>query len=174
MHPAADVLLNAGLTQGDRVGDGIATVMALTGELVWRGFELKNIGVHQNVIVRGYEKALNRAKEILNEIALSVTVNESDEYLRKVAKTALKRSAFGSEDRLVDAIVKSIQGIIWYVMIGLAVLSALIVGVPVMMSGKSGPAKPKVKKEKKPKVKKEKPAKVKKEKKPKKEKKAKK
>ncbi|RZN44220.1 MAG: hypothetical protein EFT35_00285, partial [Methanophagales archaeon ANME-1-THS] len=70
MHPAADVLINAGVTQGERVGDGIATVMILTGELVWRGFELRKIGIHQSVVVRGYEKALDKAKAVLNEFAV--------------------------------------------------------------------------------------------------------
>lgn len=109
MHPAVDVLINAGITQGERVGDGIATVMILTGELVWRGFELKNMGIHQNVIVRGYEKALERAKEVLSDIASPVEIRESDEYLNKVAKTAFKRSDYCDEDKLVDAIVKSIK-----------------------------------------------------------------
>jgi len=111
MHPAADILLNAGLTQGERIGDGIATVMVLTGELVGRGFELKKLGLHQNVIVSGYEKALKRAKEVLNELASPVEIEESDDYLRHVAKTALKRGEYCEEDRLVDAIVQSIRRI---------------------------------------------------------------
>jgi chaperonin GroEL (HSP60 family) len=111
MHPAADVLLSAGLIQGERVGDGIATVMTLAGELVWRGFELKQVGIHQNVIVRGYEMALERAKEILNDVALPISVRDDDEYLKKVAKTALKRSGYGDDDTLVEAVVKSIRRI---------------------------------------------------------------
>ena len=110
-HPTADVLINAGLAQGERVGDGIATVMILTGELVWRGFELRSIGVHQNVILRGYEKALERTKEVFNEMASPVEIRESDEYLKQVAKTALKKEEYYEEDGLVDAIVKSIKRI---------------------------------------------------------------
>jgi chaperonin GroEL (HSP60 family) len=108
-HPAADILINAGLTQGERVGDGISTVMALIGEFVWRGYELKKLGIHQNVIASGYEMALERAKEILNDIASPVDISDSDEYLKQVAKTALKRSVYGGEDNLIDAIVKSIR-----------------------------------------------------------------
>ena len=110
-HPTADVLINAGLAQGERVGDGIATVMILTGELVWRGFELRSIGVHQNVVVRGYEKALERTKEVFNEIASPVEIRESDAYLKQVAKTALNKVEYCDEDILVDAIVKSIKRI---------------------------------------------------------------
>ncbi len=111
LHPAVDVLINAGLTQGERVGDGIATVMILTGELVWRGFELKTMGIHQNVVVSGYEKALERAKTVLSEVAAPVEIRESDEYLKKVAKTAFKGCDYCDEDRLVEAIVESIKRI---------------------------------------------------------------
>ncbi len=110
-HPAADILITAGLSQGERVGDGIATVMILTGELVWRGFELKNLGVHQNVIVNGYAKAMDRAREVLDELATPVDIARSDEYLRCVAKTALKKGEYCDEERLVDAIVASIRRI---------------------------------------------------------------
>lgn len=108
MHPAADVLINAGLTQGERVGDGIATVMILTGELVWRGFELRKMGIHQSLVVRGYEKALDKAKEVLNELAIPVDL-QSDEFLKEVAKTACKHGEYTDEDRLVEAIVESIK-----------------------------------------------------------------
>ena len=113
MHPTADILINAGLTQGEKVGDGIATVMILTGELVRRGFELKNEGVHQNTVVKGYELALEHAKEILAEIASEVDVRGEggDEFLRCVAKTALKKGDYCEEDKLADAVVESIKRI---------------------------------------------------------------
>ncbi|MCK4476151.1 MAG: TCP-1/cpn60 chaperonin family protein [Methanophagales archaeon] len=112
-HPTADILINAGLTQGEKVGDGIATVMILTGELVKRGFELKNEGVHQNIVVNGYEKALERAKEVLKEMASAVDVRGEggDEFLRFVAKTALKIEDYCEEDKLADAVVESIKRI---------------------------------------------------------------
>lgn len=110
-HPTADILINAGLTQGERVGDGIATVMVLTGELVRKGYELKEEGVHQNIVVAGYEKSLVVVKEVLAELASPVDVRGegSDEVLRSVAKTALKTGNFGEEDILVDAVVESIK-----------------------------------------------------------------
>ncbi|NQE04363.1 Thermosome subunit [ANME-1 cluster archaeon GoMg1] len=113
MHPTADMLINAGLTQGERVGDGIATVMILTGELVKQGFELKNEGVHQNIVVTGYELALERVKEILADIAAEVDVRGAggDELLQCVAKTALKKGDYYAEDKLADAVVQSIKRI---------------------------------------------------------------
>ena len=113
MHPTADMLINAGLTQGERVGDGIATVMILTGELVKRGFELKNEGVHQNIVVKGYELALEHVKDVLADIAAEVDVRgaEGDELMRCVAKTALKKADYYAEDKLADVVVEGIKRI---------------------------------------------------------------
>jgi chaperonin GroEL (HSP60 family) len=113
MHPTADILINAGLTQGEKVGDGIATVMILTGELVKRGYELKSEGVHQNTVVKGYEKSLELVKEVLTEMASVVEVRGkgSDEILRCVAKTALKKGDYCDEDKLADVVVESIKRI---------------------------------------------------------------
>ena len=111
MHPTADILITAGLTQGERVGDGIATVMILMGELVRKGYELRKAGVHQNIVVDGYERALGFVKEILKEMATTVDVRDegSIEIWRQVAKTALKKGEFCDEDILADVVVQSIR-----------------------------------------------------------------
>ncbi len=59
---------------------------------------------------------------------------------------------------MTPAILGKIQGVIWYVLIGLAVAAALVVGVAFMLTKGAGGAavKPKAKKQKEPKVKKEK------------------
>ena len=110
-HPTADILITAGLTQGERVGDGIATVMILIGELVRRGYELRKAGVHQNIVVDGYERALRFVEETLKEMATTVDVRDegSTEVLHNVAKTALKKSEFCDEDILADVVVESIR-----------------------------------------------------------------
>ena len=111
MHPTADILITAGLTQGERVGDGIATVMILIGELVRKGYELRKAGVHQNIVVDGYERALGFVKEILKEMATTVDVRDegSIEIWRQVAKTAHKKGEFCDEDILADVVVQSIR-----------------------------------------------------------------
>jgi chaperonin GroEL (HSP60 family) len=110
-HPTADMVINTGLVQGKEVGDGVATVMILLGELVKRGYELKNSGIHQNVIVRGYERSVEKVKQILRETASVVDTSTSDEFLNKVAKTALKKSDYWEEDKMGEIIVESIKRI---------------------------------------------------------------
>jgi len=70
---------------------------------------------------------------------------------------------------MTPVILGKIQGVIWYVLIGLAVAAGLVVGVAFMLTKgtEKAAAKPKAKKQKEPKVKKEKRPKKKKEKKPK-------
>ncbi len=55
---------------------------------------------------------------------------------------------------VMPGILKSIQGLIWYIAIGLAVASIVIVGAGAMMGREKAPKQPKIKKEKPPKVKK--------------------
>jgi len=59
---------------------------------------------------------------------------------------------------VMPIILQKVQGIIWYIMIGAAIASGLVVGAGFMLGGRGGTTtkKPKVKKEKKPKEKKEK------------------
>lgn len=71
--------------------------------------------------------------------------------------------ALAGQMNIMPSILKGLQGMVWYVMGGAAVASAVVAGVVFATGSSSG--MPKVKKEKKPKVKKEKKPKVKKEKK---------
>ena len=74
--------------------------------------------------------------------------------------------ALAGQMNIMPSILKGIQGMIWYVMAGAAVASAVVAGIVYATGSSSGmPKVKKAKKEKKPKVKKEKKPKVKKEKK---------
>ncbi|MHC1635145.1 MAG: thermosome subunit alpha [Candidatus Methanospirareceae archaeon] len=108
-HPTADILINAGLTQGEEVGDGVSTVMVLIGELVDRGYRLKNAGIPQNVVISGYEKALKEVKRFLESCALRMEIEDS--ILKRVAKTALKENEFWERDKIAEIVVESIKRI---------------------------------------------------------------
>jgi len=109
-HPTADLIIEAGISQGRDAGDGVATVLILIGELARRGYELKLNGIHQNVIVRGYEKALQETFRILDEMARAVDVN-NDGVLENVALSALKKSDYWDERKLAEIVVRSVRRI---------------------------------------------------------------
>jgi excisionase family DNA binding protein len=67
--------------------------------------------------------------------------------------------AIGAFSGMTPAILEKVQGVIWYVVIGLAVAAGLVVGGAFMLTAgadKAAAKKPKAKKQKEPKVKKEK------------------
>jgi len=102
-HPTADLLINAGRTQGKEVGDGVTSVFILTGELVRLGFELKKLAVHQNTIIKGYQIAAEEAMQFLEGIA----EQEPDDLdIQNVARTALKSERRGDiAGAVVEALV---------------------------------------------------------------------
>ncbi|RJS71337.1 MAG: hypothetical protein CW694_05450 [Candidatus Syntrophoarchaeum sp. WYZ-LMO15] len=102
-HPAADMIMNAGLTQGEEVGDGVTSVFILLGELVKEGFELKRMGVHQNTIIKGYRAAADEAKRYLETLA---TVKPGDSETFQVALSALK---MGRKRDIADAVVAALR-----------------------------------------------------------------
>ncbi len=106
-HPVADLIIDAGITQGEEVGDGVSTVMILIGELVRRGYKLISEGIHQSIIVEGYKKALKKTEEILDEISEDVSHGTA---LRDVAFSALENQG-EMEKKLADVIVDSVRKI---------------------------------------------------------------
>lgn len=87
-HPAAKMLVEVAKAQDDEVGDGTTSVVVLAGELLKNAGELLDQDIHPAIIIDGYEKALEKALSITDEIAVSVNPTEK-ETLMKIARTAL-------------------------------------------------------------------------------------
>ncbi|MEM3154592.1 MAG: thermosome subunit beta [Candidatus Woesearchaeota archaeon] len=111
-HPAAKMIVEVAKTQEAEVGDGTTTAVVIAGELLRRAEELLDQNVHPTVIVRGYRLAEEKAQQILNEIAETVT--EKDEStLKKIATTALTgKSAESAKDKLSEIAVKAVKRVI--------------------------------------------------------------
>ena len=77
-HPAAKMLVEVAKTQDNEVGDGTTTVVVLTGELLEKAEKLLDKDVHPTVIVEGYKKAAEKAKEILDGLSESIDPNDAE------------------------------------------------------------------------------------------------
>ncbi len=111
VHPAAKTLVDIAKSQDDEVGDGTTTVVLLAGELLKNAREFINEGMPSQVIIRGYRKALNKALEILNNVAICVEDNPElkRNMLEKVAGTALNSKLIRShKDFFAPKIVDSV------------------------------------------------------------------
>jgi len=112
-HPAAKMMVEVAKTQDTEVGDGTTTSVILAGELLGKAEELINKGVHPTVIVEGYIKAVEKALETLEEIAIPVKP-AGKEFLKRVAETSMA-SKLVSENKMqlaeiaVEAILRVSQ-----------------------------------------------------------------
>jgi thermosome len=87
-HPAAKMMVEVAKTQDDEVGDGTTSAVIIAGELLGRAEELIDKNVHPTVIIDGYRKAGEKALELLEKMAITVTPTNR-EWLKKVAITSM-------------------------------------------------------------------------------------
>jgi thermosome len=87
-HPAAKMLVEVAKAQDDEVGDGTTSVVVLAGQLLVRASELLDQEIHPAIIVEGFEKAMEYAVKVIDEIAEPVKPLDR-EVLRNIASTAL-------------------------------------------------------------------------------------
>lgn len=110
-HPAAKMVVEVSKTQDDEVGDGTTTAAVLTGELLTKAEELINRGIHPTVITSGYRHAAEKCGEILKNITIDVTSDDTA-TLRKIATTALNGKGAGEYNELLsDLAVKAVLSV---------------------------------------------------------------
>ncbi|KKM66966.1 hypothetical protein LCGC14_1475890 [marine sediment metagenome] len=110
-HPAAKMIIQVAKTQDDKVGDGTTTSVIISGELLNLAEELMEQSVHPTIIFRGYRKALLKSKEILQELALKIEVNDRSTLI-KVAETSMNSKLItGIKTHFAEIAVKAISQI---------------------------------------------------------------
>jgi len=110
-HPAAKMLVEISKSTDNEVGDGTTSVVVLAGALLEQAESLLEQEVHPTIIVDGYRKAANKAKQFIKSIAQQVTPNDRP-ILLKIAKTALQTKMVRKEsDQLSDLIVKAVLAV---------------------------------------------------------------
>ncbi len=112
-HPAAKAMVEISKATDSEVGDGTTSAVVLAGALLEKAEELLEKNVHPTVIVDGYKKASEKAKEILNNIAITVDPKDR-EWLMKVAKTSMATKLVSAESEylaglVVDAILSVLE-----------------------------------------------------------------
>jgi len=111
-HPAGKVLVNVAKTQDKEVGDGTTSVVVLAGALLKKAEELMSKNIHPTTIAAGYRKALDKAIEVLDKIAVPVDL-EDEATLRDVASTSMRSKAVKFfRDYLSDLAVRAVKSIV--------------------------------------------------------------
>ena len=110
-HPAAKMMVEVAKTQDDEVGDGTTTAVILAGELLKNAEDLLEQGIHPTIIVSGYRKALEKAKETLIKIGIEIDPTNIV-TLKQVALTSMGSKAVGAaKDHLSQIIIDAVKQI---------------------------------------------------------------
>lgn len=105
-HPAAKLLVMATQQQESECGDGTNFVMVFAGALLSNAEELIRMGLSVTEVAAGYDMALKKAHQILEELVTDKIKDINDkEEVKKVIKTAVMSKQYGNEDFLASLIV---------------------------------------------------------------------
>jgi archaeal chaperonin len=110
-HPAAKMLVEISKTTDNEVGDGTTSAVVLAGALLESAESLINQDVHPTIIVDGYRKAAKKAKQLLQEIADTISPNDKT-LLQKIAKTAMQTKLVRKDsNHLSELVVKAVLSV---------------------------------------------------------------
>ena len=110
-HPAAKMLVEIAKSTDNEVGDGTTSVVVLAGALLEQAESLLLQEVHPTVIVEGYRKSANKAKEHIKDIADEVTADDKSTLL-KIARTSMQTKMIRKDsDKLGDMVVKAVLSV---------------------------------------------------------------
>ncbi|KAI8469132.1 MAG: chaperonin complex component [Monoraphidium minutum] len=109
-QPAAKMLVELAKSQDVVAGDGTTSVVVICGALLKKAQELLAKGVHPTVVSDAFSKAVAKANEVLESIAIPVDLNDKDALIR-AANTSLSSKVVSQYSSLlspmaVDAVLR--------------------------------------------------------------------
>ncbi|ALC49054.1 Tcp-1zeta [Drosophila busckii] len=106
-HPTASMIARASTAQDDCTGDGTTTTVMLIGELLKQADIYLSEGLHPRIMTEGFEKARDKALEVLEKIKVPVEINKKN--LMEIANTSLKTKVHPSlADLLTEVCVDAV------------------------------------------------------------------
>ena len=113
-HPAAKSLADVAKSQDNEVGDGTTSVMIFAGELLKEAKQFIEDGMSPQIIINGYWRALQAAREKLNECAIKINDKSEEEkrnLLLRCAQTSLNSKLIANykeffSEMIVEAVEK--------------------------------------------------------------------
>ncbi len=107
-HPGAKMVVEVAEAQDDEVGDGTTTACILVGVLMEEAERMLYQGIHPTIIAQGFRMGMDRAMEVLQDLAIAVDPNDR-ETLLKMADTAMTGKAVEAvKDKLNKIVVDAV------------------------------------------------------------------
>jgi thermosome len=110
-HPAAKMVIEVAKTQDAECGDGTTTAVILAGELLKKAEELIELNIHPTIISGGFRMASEKAVEILEGLATTVTPDD-EKTLTNLAITSMTGKSAGMlREHLAPLAVKAVKAV---------------------------------------------------------------
>lgn len=107
-HPAAKMVILGSQMQESEVGDATNFVIIFAGQLLKEAEDLIRMGLKPTEVADGYERALEKALEVLETLACSTVQDTKDvKEVEKAIRSAVMSKQYGSEDYLSSLISKA-------------------------------------------------------------------
>lgn len=107
-HPAAKMLVLASQMQEQESGDGTNFVLVFAGALLEAAESLLRMGLSPPEVIEGYEKACQKALDLLPDLSCSSVTNLKDvKEVAKAIKTSVMSKQYGNEDFLSELIAEA-------------------------------------------------------------------
>jgi archaeal chaperonin len=104
-HPAAKMMVEVAKSVDNEVGDGTTSSVVLAGALIEKAEELINKEVHPTIIVDGYQKASEKALDMLKEDIAIKSNSKDKELLNKIAFTSMASKLVANDAQELSNIV---------------------------------------------------------------------
>lgn len=107
-HPGGKLVVEVAETQDNECGDGTTTAIVMVGSLMEQAEKLIDSGVHPTVIAKGFNLGMEKALEIVDELAIDIKPKDKA-TLKLIAKTAMTgKSIEAIADQAADVTVDAI------------------------------------------------------------------
>jgi T-complex protein 1 subunit theta len=109
-HPAVKMIVLASQMMEQEVGDGTNFVVVFAGALLKEAEDLIKMGLKPTEIAEGYEMALEKALEILEQNKVTcyeIKDSKNMDEAKKAIRTAVMSKQYGHEDFITDLIAKA-------------------------------------------------------------------
>merc|ERR1712096_284992 len=111
-HPTASLIARASTAQDDITGDGTTSTVLLIGEFLKQADLYIAEGLHPRIITEGFDKAKEKALEVLDTMKISLTGEEKNSILNSVSATSLGTKVHPTlATQLTPIIVDAVQAV---------------------------------------------------------------
>lgn len=111
-HPTASLIARASTAQDDSTGDGTTSTVLLIGEFLKQADLYISEGLHPRIITEGFDKAKEKALEVLDSMKIPITAEEKKTILTSIASTSLSTKIHPDmAKQMTEIIVDAVEAI---------------------------------------------------------------